>query len=202
MNTENENAVFPPFSSLLCSSDLFNAAATTSSMEENKRLFSTVSVPEVATTEQNTRKRELMISDAFHNNTTKRKKIMYSEEQCHDQPQPEKILMTHDKRMVRKLQEAELVPVRRNQKLGDRITALQKLVSPYGKTDTASVLHETYVQIKLLQEQVKGLGGEEEGLRSKGLCLVPISFTQNLKTEDKTESSISKRTSFTPRIHY
>ncbi|KAG2626556.1 hypothetical protein PVAP13_3KG368500 [Panicum virgatum] len=30
----------------------------------------------------------------------------------------------------------------RKEKLGDRITALQQLVSPFGKTDTASVLHE------------------------------------------------------------
>ncbi|KAL3521054.1 hypothetical protein ACH5RR_019203 [Cinchona calisaya] len=47
------------------------------------------------------------------------------------------------------------VPVRRRQKLADKITALQKLVSPYGKTDTASVLHETSVFIKVLQDQIQ-----------------------------------------------
>ncbi|KAK9283129.1 hypothetical protein L1049_011360 [Liquidambar formosana] len=46
------------------------------------------------------------------------------------------------------------VPVKRSQKLSDRITALQKLVSPYGKTDTASVLQEASAYIKLLQERI------------------------------------------------
>ncbi|XP_030506610.2 uncharacterized protein LOC115721687 [Cannabis sativa] len=40
-------------------------------------------------------------------------------------------------------------------KLGDRITALQQIVSPFGKTDTASVLYEAIQYIKFLQEQVK-----------------------------------------------
>ncbi|KAG8066383.1 hypothetical protein GUJ93_ZPchr0004g38391 [Zizania palustris] len=42
----------------------------------------------------------------------------------------------------------------RKEKLGDRITALQQLVSPFGKTDTASVLHETIEYIKFLHDQV------------------------------------------------
>ncbi|XP_073030272.1 uncharacterized protein [Primulina eburnea] len=42
----------------------------------------------------------------------------------------------------------------RKEKLGDRITALQQLVSPFGKTDTASVLHEAIEYIKLLHDQV------------------------------------------------
>ncbi|KAJ0044323.1 hypothetical protein Pint_06245 [Pistacia integerrima] len=89
------------------------------------------------------------------------------------------------------------VPVRRSQKLSDKITALQKLVSPYGKTDTASVLQEASLYIKLLQEQIQNLfqmlsssyssarvlhsqeiTEEEIDLRSIGLCLVPISYTQ------------------------
>ncbi|WOL05988.1 hypothetical protein Cni_G14719 [Canna indica] len=40
-------------------------------------------------------------------------------------------------------------------KLADKITALQQLVSPFGKTDTASVLFETINCIKVLQEQVQ-----------------------------------------------
>ncbi|WCJ42936.1 basic helix-loop-helix (bHLH) DNA-binding superfamily protein [Euphorbia peplus] len=89
----------------------------------------------------------------------------------------------------------------RKEKLGDRITALQQLVSPFGKTDTASVLHEAIEYIKFLHDQVNVLstpymkngnpiqkhqqvGGEmrvaeeaEQDLKRRGLCLVPISST-------------------------
>lgn len=92
----------------------------------------------------------------------------------------------------------------RKEKLGDRITALQQLVSPFGKTDTASVLHEAIEYIKFLHDQVnvlstpymkqgqgapnniqhqqgidnsKDLEGSKQDLRSRGLCLVPISST-------------------------
>ncbi|XP_022769043.1 transcription factor bHLH110-like isoform X3 [Durio zibethinus] len=90
----------------------------------------------------------------------------------------------------------------RKEKLGDRIAALQQLVAPFGKTDTASVLMEAIGYIKFLQNQVETLsvpymksyrnktsrskqggstmeeGNEEEAkrdLRSRGLCLVPLS---------------------------
>ncbi|XP_016462078.1 transcription factor bHLH112-like isoform X1 [Nicotiana tabacum] len=84
----------------------------------------------------------------------------------------------------------------RKEKMGDRITALQQLVSPFGKTDTASVLQEAIEYIKFLHDQVNVLSNtymkkgsptqcqqvrEREGLkqdlRSQGLCLVPISST-------------------------
>ncbi|XP_073307470.1 uncharacterized protein [Primulina huaijiensis] len=83
----------------------------------------------------------------------------------------------------------------RKEKLGDRITALQQLVSPFGKTDTASVLHEAIEYIKLLHDQVNVFSTpylkngspplqhqqDQEGLKqdlsSRGLCLVPISST-------------------------
>ncbi|XP_047318394.1 transcription factor bHLH123-like isoform X2 [Impatiens glandulifera] len=97
----------------------------------------------------------------------------------------------------------------RKEKMGDRITALQQLVSPFGKTDTASVLSEAIESIKLLHEQVGvlsspymkngtsmqqkqqnrmekskeaavdggGGGGGKQDLRSRGLCLVPVSST-------------------------
>ncbi|KAJ8445236.1 hypothetical protein Cgig2_024442 [Carnegiea gigantea] len=45
----------------------------------------------------------------------------------------------------------------RKEKFGERIAALQQLVSPYGKTDTASVLLEAMDYIKFLHEQVKVL---------------------------------------------
>lgn len=82
----------------------------------------------------------------------------------------------------------------RKEKLGDHITALQQLVSPFGKTDTASVLHEAIEYIKFLHDQVSALSTpylkngapmqhqqeveeEKQDLKSRGLCLVPISST-------------------------
>ncbi|KAF8377909.1 hypothetical protein HHK36_031297 [Tetracentron sinense] len=83
----------------------------------------------------------------------------------------------------------------RKEKLGDRIAALQQLVAPFGKvlllqpfflfffsTDTASVLTEATGYIKFLQHQVQvsSEDGNEEpkrDLRSRGLCLVPLSCT-------------------------
>ncbi|KAM3747599.1 hypothetical protein ACB098_05G047200 [Castanea mollissima] len=115
----------------------------------------------------------------------------------------------------------------RKEKLGDRITALHQLVSPFGKTDTASVLLEAIGYIRFLQGQIEALSspyfgnasknmrsqqsvqGERNGvfpedpgqllndaclkrkeapnqdtqdkprdLKSRGLCLVPVSCTQ------------------------
>lgn len=105
----------------------------------------------------------------------------------------------------------------RKEKLGDRITALHQLVSPFGKTDTASVLSEAIGYIRFLQSQIEALSspymrnasvgtghhpqhsvqernclfsdegsqdpqsrGISKDLRSRGLCLVPISCTQNV----------------------
>ncbi|KAL9309163.1 putative transcription factor bHLH family [Arabidopsis thaliana] len=45
----------------------------------------------------------------------------------------------------------------KKEKVGEKITTLQHLVSPYGKTDAASVLHETMGYIKFLQDQVQVL---------------------------------------------
>ncbi|KAI7736282.1 hypothetical protein M8C21_022732 [Ambrosia artemisiifolia] len=96
----------------------------------------------------------------------------------------------------------------RKEKLGDRVTALQQLVSPFGKTDTASVLHEAIEYIKLLHDQVNLLsspymknganmqvqqrsdkvednneGNRLQDLRSRGLCLVPVSSTFPVTTD-------------------
>ncbi|KAE8653800.1 bHLH113 protein [Hibiscus syriacus] len=78
----------------------------------------------------------------------------------------------------------------RKEKLSEHIVALQQLVSPYGKTDTSSVLLEAMEYIQFLHEQVKVLSApylqttpnntqnvEHYSLRNRGLCLVPISCT-------------------------
>ncbi|XP_020248774.1 uncharacterized protein LOC109826192 [Asparagus officinalis] len=81
----------------------------------------------------------------------------------------------------------------------EKIISLQHIVSPFGKTDTATVLQDTIKYISFLQDQVQLLsdpyvksstikdinscGGlertdnaaKELGLRSRGLCLAPIS---------------------------
>ncbi|KAL5202534.1 hypothetical protein ABZP36_013486 [Zizania latifolia] len=99
----------------------------------------------------------------------------------------------------------------RKEKLGDRIAALQQLVSPYGKTDTASVLHEAIQYIKFLHDQVASLSspylrcgrpmqlrhqheddmmpGETKqlDLRSRGLCLVPVATTHTVASETTPE---------------
>ncbi|KAK4391685.1 Transcription factor [Sesamum angolense] len=121
----------------------------------------------------------------------------------------------------------------RKEKLGDRITALHQLVSPFGKTDTASVLLEAIGYIRFLQSQIEALslpylgsgsgtirqqhpaegernclfpedsgqlmnencikrkGISEESdeepkkdLRSRGLCLVPISCTLHVGSDN------------------
>ncbi|XP_078182749.1 basic helix-loop-helix (bHLH) DNA-binding superfamily protein isoform X1 [Carex rostrata] len=86
-------------------------------------------------------------------------------------------------------------------KMAEKITALQQIVSPFGKTDTASVLLEAINYIKFLHEHVQLLSDPymkagankdcnawgamdrkekseaSQDLRSRGLCLVPVSCT-------------------------
>nr|AEL97574.1 bHLH [Epimedium sagittatum] len=122
----------------------------------------------------------------------------------------------------------------RKEKLGDRITALHQLVSPFGKTDTASVLLEAIGYIRFLQNQIEALSSpylgnasgnmrqpqqsvqgekrcifpedpgqllndnclkrkgapdqvtedEPKDLRSRGLCLVPLSCTLQVGSDN------------------
>ncbi|KAG0486284.1 hypothetical protein HPP92_008379 [Vanilla planifolia] len=93
-------------------------------------------------------------------------------------------------------------------KVSEKITALQQIVSPFGRTDTASVLLEAINYISYLQEQIQllsdpylksssnkdhnswhGLERKEKtenksDLRSRGLCLVPISCTPQIYREN------------------
>ncbi|XP_078432633.1 basic helix-loop-helix (bHLH) DNA-binding superfamily protein [Wolffia australiana] len=79
----------------------------------------------------------------------------------------------------------------RKDRFGEQVAALQQLVSPFGKTDTASVLQDTHSYIQFLHEQLQVLSTPylrsktpadqtQEGemtLRSRGLCLVPVAKT-------------------------
>ncbi|XP_011649635.1 transcription factor bHLH110 isoform X2 [Cucumis sativus] len=95
----------------------------------------------------------------------------------------------------------------RKEKLGDRIAALQQLVAPFGKTDTASVLMEAISYINFLQNQMLSHSymkscrsknykttrrdelnddkKQESDLKAKGLCLVPLACISYLP-EDST----------------
>lgn len=93
----------------------------------------------------------------------------------------------------------------KKEKLGDRITALHQMVSPFGKTDTASVLLEVTGYIKFLEAQIQALclpyfgvqlanmthhqhsDCDEEprtNLKSVGLCLVPVSCTMQVGSDN------------------
>ncbi|XP_018677094.2 transcription factor bHLH68 isoform X2 [Musa acuminata AAA Group] len=124
-----------------------------------------------------------------------------------------------NKRSERAENQPENLSEVRKEKLGDRITALHQLVSPFGKTDTASVLLEAIGYIRFLQSQIEALsspylssgsgnmkqplsneggvkrrgGGQpdQEGsdeaqkdLRSRGLCLVPVSLILHADESD------------------
>ncbi|KZV29487.1 hypothetical protein F511_03772 [Dorcoceras hygrometricum] len=87
----------------------------------------------------------------------------------------------------------------KKEKVSERVSALQQLVSPYGKTDTASVLFEAMEYIKFLHEQVKVLSApyiysvpttrplEMEtcnSLKERGLCVVPISLIDGVASSN------------------
>ncbi|XP_073052325.1 transcription factor bHLH112-like [Primulina eburnea] len=97
----------------------------------------------------------------------------------------------------------------RKETLRDKITAVHQLVSPFGKTDTASVLLEAIGYIRFLQSQIEALSQPYLGsgsrnlrnqlplesdkkeankdLRSRGLCLVPVSCTFHLGSDNAAD---------------
>ena len=102
----------------------------------------------------------------------------------------------------------------RKEKIGKRIVALQQLVSPYGKTDTSSVLKEAMEYIGFLHKQVKLLsapylesspaakmqGVEPCSLRSRGLCLVPVSVTIGVAESNGADIWAPIKTTTSPKF--
>ncbi|GAA0160073.1 hypothetical protein LIER_16711 [Lithospermum erythrorhizon] len=81
------------------------------------------------------------------------------------------------------------IPRKKCDKVANKITALQKIVSPYGKTDTASVLHEASIFIQVLLKEIQILTEENSqkkqvDLQTKGLCLVPVSIMKKYIDEE------------------
>ncbi|RYQ87404.1 hypothetical protein Ahy_B09g094919 isoform C [Arachis hypogaea] len=103
-------------------------------------------------------------------------------------------------------------PQVRKEKLGDRITALHQLVSPFGKAlsspylgngsknmrsqqyvhgernsvfpeDPGQLLNDTGLKRKAASSQ-DSKDNKAKDLRSRGLCLVPVSFTQHVGNEN------------------
>ncbi|XP_020578046.1 transcription factor bHLH113-like isoform X2 [Phalaenopsis equestris] len=89
-------------------------------------------------------------------------------------------------------EEASISAKEKKDKIGERVSALQHLVSPFGKSDTASVLQEAAAYIKFLQDQLQVLstpylrtfphgklqeGEKSRSLRNRGLCLMPVDET-------------------------
>ncbi|XP_077216164.1 transcription factor bHLH119-like isoform X2 [Tasmannia lanceolata] len=147
---------------------------------------------------------DILMKEETTMKASKKRKTLYTD--CHQQPSEESSWATQQKR----------APVRRSLKIVDRVTALQKLVSPYGKTNTASVLQEAAIHIKLLQEQIKVLSTpyfrfgpslhqqearkEKMDLHSRGLCLVPISTTVNLTKEVSSPKVSTSGRTFTSQF--
>ncbi|KAF5207580.1 Transcription factor bhlh [Thalictrum thalictroides] len=160
---------------------------TASTLDKTMQLYrqSRSSVPDMeAVATENGRKRKMNCE------SVEEKRLM-------DELKKNKVLCMED-RSTQKNQEKK-APAKRSQKISDKITALQKLVSPFGKTDTASVLQEACTYIKYLHEQIEMLTApyfsitalHPQGhrrsnwdLSSRGLCLVPVSFTNDLTKAD------------------
>ncbi|KAG6491708.1 hypothetical protein ZIOFF_046644 [Zingiber officinale] len=77
----------------------------------------------------------------------------------------------------------------RKEKLGDRITTLHQLVSPFGKALSSPYLEQPQAMRQQKQQKTvndNGDGDEQsrKDLRSRGLCLVPVSFTMHVGSDN------------------
>ncbi|KAI3727239.1 hypothetical protein L1987_67051 [Smallanthus sonchifolius] len=101
--------------------------------------------------------------------------------------------------------------VRKEKSERERISTLHQLVSPFGKTDRASVLYEAAVQIKFFVSQIEALSSPymnsvnnvsgatrhqhfadgkalPKDLSSRGLCLVPVTCMDHVDTTNMTSN--------------
>ncbi|XP_056858515.1 transcription factor bHLH153-like [Raphanus sativus] len=95
------------------------------------------------------------------------------------------------------------------------MSALQQIVSPYGKTDTASVLLDAMHYIEFLHEQVKVLSApylqtispatqvemEQYSLRNRGLCLFPMDSTVGVAQSNGADIWASVKTPPSPALN-
>ncbi|VFQ99177.1 unnamed protein product [Cuscuta campestris] len=88
--------------------------------------------------------------------TTNTKKTVEPKRQNGVEPMPPHAPLIKKSRLDSRASSSPPFKVRK-EKLGDRIAALQQLVAPFGKTDTASVLMEAIGYINFLQNQVHTL---------------------------------------------
>ncbi|XP_062189086.1 transcription factor bHLH68-like isoform X3 [Phragmites australis] len=74
----------------------------------------------------------------------------------------------------------------RKERLGDRITALQQIVSPFGKALSYPYLGHGTGNGNSMQQQTDAENGGEgkKDLTSRGLCLVPVSCTSHLPDDN------------------
>ncbi|KAF3611251.1 hypothetical protein DY000_02044519 [Brassica cretica] len=108
-----------------------------------------------------------------------------------------------------------MVKQERKDKVGERISALQQIVSPYGKTDIASVLLDAMHYIEFLHEQVKVLSApylqtvstatlvemEQYSLSNRGLCLAPMEFTAGVAQSNGADIWASVKTPPSPALN-
>ncbi|XP_042424327.1 transcription factor bHLH68-like isoform X4 [Zingiber officinale] len=74
----------------------------------------------------------------------------------------------------------------RKEKLGDRIAALHQLVSPFGKALSSPYLGRASRNNTNSHRHLQ-LEEEEKDLRSRGLCLVPASFTLQVEKDNAAD---------------
>ncbi|KAF3795606.1 Transcription factor [Nymphaea thermarum] len=86
-------------------------------------------------------------------------------------------------------------PVRKSQKLGDKVNALQQLVSPFGKA-----LSMPYFNYKSSFSR-RVCDDDQFDLRSRGLCLVPVSSANHFRDQETRDISISGRATISPCLH-